>query len=182
MMEGNNMSNATRIQVLVWFALIAGCSKKSEDNPSSTNKQEPVAAAKGAAPAAPDPKPATEASAAPAEVSGGTVETPSGPMRITGAEITSRFPPGCTEEDPQCMVGAGNKPMLVVWLEGEGGNLLADFGSASVEDSTGKRAEASSGGMIEKKDFLLFVLERKDTKFTLQFKGKPAAPFGVTKP
>lgn len=171
----------------------AGCAGAAPATPTSTPEPTatPPLTSETPIPATETPTP-TEAT--PANVLG-EVDSPAGILLVTGAEISDRWPPECTEGS-NCYIaqeGSGSA-VLIVWLarKGEGDpitvfdeiSVLVITKAITVAAGDGTVIEVGGGGVYYDptgltQTGLIFIVQEDQDGFILNWLDNPPIPLGI---
>src|SRR5574341_1335195 len=156
----------------------AGCAGAAPATPTSTPEPTatPPLTSETPIPATETPTP-TEAT--PANVLG-EVDSPAGILLVTGAEISDRWPPECTEGS-NCYIaqeGSGSA-VLIVWLarKGEGDPITVSAGDGTVIEVGGGGVYYDPTGLTQ--TGLIFIVQEDQDGFILNWLDNPPIPLGI---
>jgi hypothetical protein len=98
-----------------------------------------------------------------ATIAGPEISTTQGILVVTGVQVTTAFPPGCTSTP--CLKPGSGRQMLILWLAPKvGGNLEAisswiqkTFSSVTLSAKSGTTTQGTAAGLAAHRLFMLFV-------------------------
>jgi hypothetical protein len=99
-----------------------------------------------------------------------------GDVYIASVEVTPTIPPGCKDSD--CFVTVNTGAFIVLWLvteDGEqvGGNLLKACEDALLINENGDENMCYSGGIMNAKSYVAFVVKDLTPTYTLRWGDNP---------
>ena len=121
-----------------------------------------------------------------ATIAGPEVSTTQGILVVTGVQVTTAFPPGCTSTP--CLKPGSGRQMLILWLAPKvGGNLDAisswiqkTFSSVTLAATSGTTTQGTAAGLAAHRLFMLFVPPAEETSWMLSWPDN--APFALPPP